>query len=102
MSTQEAKCWNCESDKEPYFSRIEPMGNYCQDCGKNSDEIDPIDHKEIKSQLAAERALSGRLADAIQNHFDVDEDVWATDDGLKDAVERLQLALAAWKEARGE
>ena len=40
MSTQETKCWSCKSDKEPYFSRTEPMGNYCQDCGKNYDEPD--------------------------------------------------------------
>ncbi len=27
-------CLHCGSDKDPFFSRIEPMGDYCPDCGK--------------------------------------------------------------------
>ncbi len=27
-------CPHCGSDKDPFFSRIEPMGDYCPDCGK--------------------------------------------------------------------
>ncbi len=27
-------CPHCDSNNEPYFSRIEPMGDYCPDCGK--------------------------------------------------------------------
>jgi len=23
----------CESEKDPWFSRVEPMGYYCRDCG---------------------------------------------------------------------
>jgi predicted RNA-binding Zn-ribbon protein involved in translation (DUF1610 family) len=32
------KCPHCGSDKDPFFSRVEPMGDYCPDCGKNVDE----------------------------------------------------------------
>ena len=27
------KCNKCDSEKEPYFSRIDPMGYFCPDCG---------------------------------------------------------------------
>jgi ribosomal protein L37AE/L43A len=27
-------CPHCGSDKDPFFSRIEPMGYYCRDCGE--------------------------------------------------------------------
>ena len=94
MSQLKYTCVNCESEKEPYFSRSEPMGFYCQDCGKNSDEIDPIDHKEIKSQLTAERALADRLADALLSTLSL----WV----MSQKSEEATKALAAWKEARGE
>ena len=154
MSQLKYTCVNCESDKEPYFSRTEPMGFYCQDCGKNSDELDlsnakatadywmekatqaeqaaadlkaevedwkkeladiqdrlldphavflSILHGKIakldwdrlehingphptREQLATERALADRLANALTNP----------------AVYVAVEALAAWKEARGE
>jgi len=31
------ECQHCGSQKEPFFSRIEPMGYHCRDCGKNKD-----------------------------------------------------------------
>jgi len=31
-------CPHCGSDKDPFFSRIEPMGFYCRDCGKDVDD----------------------------------------------------------------
>ena len=27
------KCTKCDSEKESYFSRTEPMGYFCPDCG---------------------------------------------------------------------
>lgn len=102
MSQPKYTCANCESEKEPYFSRSEPMGFYCADCGHNFDEVDPEDFKEIKKQLATERALADRLAKAVQNHFDVDGDMWATQAQLDNTSNRLESALAAWKEARSE
>jgi hypothetical protein len=27
-------CPHCGSDKDPFFSRIVPMGDYCPDCGE--------------------------------------------------------------------
>jgi ribosomal protein L37AE/L43A len=32
--TDDIVCPHCDSNNEPYFSRIEPMGDYCPDCGK--------------------------------------------------------------------
>lgn len=31
------ECQHCGSQKEPFFSRIEPIGYHCRDCGKNTD-----------------------------------------------------------------
>jgi len=35
------RCPHCGSFREPWFSRTEPMGNYCGNpmCGKNIDEV---------------------------------------------------------------
>lgn len=35
MSEPKCTCANCNSENEPYFSRVEPMGFYCPDCGYN-------------------------------------------------------------------
>ena len=91
------RCTYCESDKEPYFSRVEPMGFYCVECGHNFDEVDPEDFKEIKKQLASERALADRLAKSIMN--------WKSEQWRgtpEKATEQVMSALAAWKEARSE
>ena len=87
------RCTYCESDKEPYFSRVEPMGFYCVECGHNFDEVDPEDFKEIKKQLAAERALADRLGKMLELYY-VNDDI-AHHAGIANAI-------AAWKEARGE
>ena len=87
------RCTYCESDKEPYFSRVEPMGFYCVECGHNFDEVDPEDFKEIKKQLASERALADRLAECLSYHAEVDGE---------HAPDTTLAALAAWKEARSE
>ena len=88
------RCTYCESDKEPYFSRVEPMGFYCVECGHNFDEVDPEDFKEIKKQLDAERALADRLAKALLS-FCSSGMVWPNTD-------TPEKAIAAWKEARSE
>ncbi len=46
-------CKNCGSEKDPSFSRVEPMGYYCQDCGY-SDECVTADEriKLLESGLA--------------------------------------------------
>jgi hypothetical protein len=35
---EEAGCPHCGSSADPVFSRVEPMGYFCTDCGK---DIDP-------------------------------------------------------------
>lgn len=35
------ECPHCGSEKEPWFSRCEPMGYHCQDCGKDVDDDSP-------------------------------------------------------------
>jgi len=57
---------------------------------------------KLERELQAERALADRLAKAVQNHFDVDGDMWATQAQLDNTTNRLESALAAWKEARNE
>ena len=32
-------CPHCGSLKDPWFSRVEPMGYVCQDCGKDWDAV---------------------------------------------------------------
>lgn len=32
------KCKYCKSDEGTWFSRTEPMGNFCRDCGKCADD----------------------------------------------------------------
>lgn len=32
-------CFHCGSTADPYFSRVEPMGNYCPDCGETADPV---------------------------------------------------------------
>lgn len=62
-------------------------------------------YREIKKQLTdnnAERALADRLAKAVQNYFDVDGDMLASQAQLDNTSNRLESALAAWKEARSE
>ena len=112
-------CANCESEKEPYFSRSEPMGFFCVDCGRNFDERGfaaeliawenkwqcaaemaaqaEADLWETKQQLTAERALADRLADALKEllYYDLQD---VNLGRLKSSRE----ALAAWKEARSE
>ena len=111
-------CVNCESDKEPYFSRSEPMGFYCQDCGQSSDQLavthpnasrtleeEQNDHEcelaawelleEAKAELAAERALADRLAEAFK-------DLWDNHTMYGAGYEVVEKALTAWKEARSE
>lgn len=91
------RCTYCESDKEPYFSRVEPMGFYCVECGHNFDEVDPEDFKEIKKQLASERALADRLAEILQRI--------ANEDYRGNRPHHCVVAdcgVKAWKEARSE
>lgn len=117
MSQPKYTCANCESDKEPYFSRSEPMGFFCADCGRNFDERDfaaeliawenkwqcaaemaaqaEADLWETKQQLAAERALADRLADCLNN-------LWHHHSLTEASYDYIDNALAAWKEARGE
>ena len=110
------RCTYCESDKEPYFSRSEPMGFYCADCGRNFDARDLQDAKatadfwiqkakeaeqaaadlkaeveDWKKEYAAERDLADRLADALATALGS----WVTSP-------YAEKALAAWKEARSE
>ena len=116
------RCTYCESDKEPYFSRVEPMGFYCADCGRNFDALDLQDAKatadfwiqkakeaeqaaadlkaeveDWKKEYTAERALADRLAKSIMN--------WKSEQWRgtpEKATEKVMSALAAWKEARSE
>ena len=37
MSEPDWKCPHCGSDKGTWFSRVEPMGNFCESCGKCCD-----------------------------------------------------------------
>jgi hypothetical protein len=122
MKQPKYTCKNCESEKEPYFSRSEPMGFYCQDCGQNSDQLAVIppnasrshleeqnDHecelaawellKEAKAELTAERALADRLA-GVLSKFDYRsaDYMHSTSTDVDGAI----AALAAWKEARSE
>jgi C4-type Zn-finger protein len=85
-------CTYCESDKEPYFSRVEPMGFYCVECGHNFDGVDPEDFKEIKKQLASERALADRLGQSLLRVSEMSPLIYA----------HVMDDLAAWKEARSE
>ena len=122
-------CANCESEKEPYFSRSEPMGFYCADCGRNFDERDLQDAKatadfwmqkakeaeqaaadlnaeveDWKKEYTAERDLADRLAGALEMMRDADDDCHK--DGLQTilpvARHKIDLSLTAWKEARNE
>jgi uncharacterized protein (UPF0212 family) len=39
---KDVEVWNCPhcgSDKDPFFSRVEPMGDHCPDCGKDVDDV---------------------------------------------------------------
>ena len=50
-------CPHCDSSREPYFSRSEPMGFYCYDCGRDVDDktlLEERDQWRIK-ELEAER-----------------------------------------------
>ena len=113
-------CANCESEKEPYFSRSEPMGFYCADCGRNFDARDLQDAKatadfwiqkakeaeqaaadlkaeveDWKKEYAAERALADRLAAAFK-------DLWDNHTMYGAGYEVVEKAITAWKEARSE
>ena len=118
-------CANCESEKEPYFSRSEPMGFYCADCGRDFDARNLQDAKatadfwiqkakeaeqaaadlkaeveDWKKEYTAERAIADRLADALR---ELCETLLA--DKPRDITELLNKAgdaLTAWKEARSE
>ena len=57
---------------------------------------------KLSKQLAAERALADRLAEAIQNYLVLDENIDATTDELNGSWEQLQSSITAWKEARSE
>lgn len=39
----EYKCRHCGSDKGSFFSRIMPMGNFCENCGKPWTESDGVE-----------------------------------------------------------
>lgn len=58
---QEWNCPHCGSKKDAWFSRSEPLGNYCQDCGKNVDE--PQDGEEwlTEDDLALAHHLKNSL-----------------------------------------
>jgi DNA-directed RNA polymerase subunit RPC12/RpoP len=111
-------CANCESEKEPYFSRSEPMGFYCADCGRNFDALDLQDAKatadfwiqkakeaeqaaadlkaeveDWKKEYTTERALADRLGKMLELYY-------VNDDITHHAG--IANALAAWKEARSE
>ena len=84
----EPTCVHCGSDKEPYFSRSEPMGDYCSECGHNfyergTSETDRTERRwrdysllnvddifdfarRLERERDAERALADRLADALR------------------------------------
>ena len=55
---------------------------------------------DAERELKAERALADRLAEAIQNHLELDQNIDATLDELNNAWECLQSSITAWKEAR--
>ena len=61
-----------------------------------------IHTRRITIKLKTECYIADMLAEAVQNHFDVDGDMWATQAQLDDASNRLKSALTAWKEARSE
>ena len=50
MNQLKYTCVNCESNKEPYFSRSEPMGFFCRDCGQSSDQLAVIHPNAIRTQ----------------------------------------------------
>ena len=84
----EPTCVHCGSDKEPYFSRSEPMGDYCSECGHNfyergTSETDRTERRwrdysllnvddifdfarRLERERDTERALADRLADALK------------------------------------
>jgi hypothetical protein len=41
------KCPHCGSTTGAWFSRVEPMGDFCEDCGKSVDE-EPVTEKDTK------------------------------------------------------
>ena len=119
MNQPKYTCANCESEKEPYFSRSEPMGFFCVDCGRNFDEKDfaaeliawenkwqcaaemaaqaEADLWETKQQLTAERALADRLAEILQ--------LIANEDYRGNRPHHCAVAYCGvkeWKEARSE
>ena len=120
-------CANCESEKEPYFSRSEPMGFFCVDCGRNFDERDfaaeliawenkwqcavemaaqaEADLWETKQQLTAERALADRLAESLEGIWPfIEEDIphGCNSTAYMNAIELCRANITAWKEARSE
>ena len=60
------------------------------------------DLDRLEADLAAERALADRLAEAIQNYLVLDENIDATTDELNGSWEQLQSSITAWKEARSD
>jgi hypothetical protein len=71
------------------------------ECGCDADWT-PTEVYELREQLKSERALADRLAGAIQNHLELDQNIDATLDELNNAWECLQSSITAWKEARSE
>jgi chromosome segregation ATPase len=61
-----------------------------------------IERDELREHLKSQRALADRLAEAIQNHLELDQNIDATLDELNNAWECLQSSITAWKEARND
>lgn len=57
---------------------------------------------DLRGEMDRERALADRLAEAIQNHLELDQNIDATLDELNNAWECLQSSITAWKEVRND
>ena len=82
-------CANCESEKEPYFSRSEPMGFYCADCGRDFDARDLQDAKAtadfwIQKAKQAEQAAEDLKAELIDTRREWKEELTAVQARLLD------------------
>ena len=123
-------CPHCGSEKEAFFSRIEPMGFFCPDCGKDVDispeearyreKLERVEH-ERNGWKTAHDVFQKLLSDTIKQRDDARGQLVAERalaDRLAETLQRIAnedyrgnrphhcevayCGVKAWKEARGE
>ena len=89
MNQPKYTCANCESEKEPYFTRSEPMGFFCADCGRDFDKRDLQDAKATAEHWQekakhAEQAAADLKAELIDTRLEWKEELTAVQASLLD------------------